>query len=32
MRSDVVAVPPFWTVGKTIDYLRETEDLPDDFL
>ncbi len=31
MRSDVVAVPPFWTVGKTIDYLRETEDLPDDF-
>ena len=21
----------FWTVGKTIDYLRATEDLPDDF-
>lgn len=32
MRSDLVAVPPFWTVGKTIDYLRETQDLPDDFL
>lgn len=31
MRSDVVAVPPFWNVGQTIDYLRETDDLPDDF-
>ncbi|MGC6471698.1 MAG: magnesium transporter [Parvibaculales bacterium] len=31
MRSDMVAVPPFWTIGQTIDYLRETEDLPDDF-
>jgi len=32
MQSDVVAVPPFWTVGQVIDYLRVTEDLPDDFL
>ncbi|MGC6511289.1 MAG: magnesium transporter [Parvibaculales bacterium] len=31
MRSDLVAVPPFWTIGQTIDYLRENEDLPDDF-
>lgn len=31
MRSDVVAVPPFWTIGQTIDYLRDTEDLPNDF-
>jgi magnesium transporter len=32
MRSDYVAVPPFWTVGQTIDYLREDRDLPDEFL
>ena len=32
MQSEVVAVPPFWTVGQVIDYLRITEDLPDDFL
>jgi magnesium transporter len=32
MRSDYVAVPPFWTVGQTIDYLREDQDLPDEFL
>ena len=32
MRSDLVAVPPFWTVGQMIDYLRETDELPDDFL
>jgi magnesium transporter len=31
MQSDFIAVPPFWTVGQTIDYCRETEDLPDDF-
>ena len=31
MRSEFVAVPPYWTVGQTIDYLRETEDLPTDF-
>ena len=31
MRSDVVAIPPFWTIEQTINYLREKEDLPDDF-
>ncbi|MDD9798151.1 MAG: magnesium transporter [Alphaproteobacteria bacterium] len=32
MRPDFVAVQPSWTVGQTIDYLRDTENLPDDFL
>ena len=31
MQRDLVAVPAFWTVGQTIDYMRETHDLPDDF-
>jgi magnesium transporter len=31
MQSDLIAVPPFWTVGQTIDHLRETEDLPEQF-
>jgi len=32
MQREVVAVPEFWTVGKTIDYLRAaTDDLPEDF-
>ncbi len=31
MQSAVIAVPPFWTVGQTIDYMRETDDLPDSF-
>ncbi len=31
MQREFVAVPMFWTVGKTIDYLRVAEDLPDDF-
>jgi magnesium transporter len=31
MQSEVVAVPPFWTVGQTIDYLRETQDVPERF-
>ena len=31
-QSEFVAVPPFWTVGQTIDYLRENEDLPTHFL
>lgn len=31
MRTEFIAVPPFWTVGQTIDYMRETEDLPDTF-
>ncbi len=32
MQREFVAVPQFWTVGKTIDYLRAAaEDLPDTF-
>ena len=31
MSSDFIAVPPFWTVGQTIDYMRESDDLPDEF-
>jgi magnesium transporter len=31
MQSDFVAVAPFWDVGQVIDYMRETEDLPDSF-
>src|SRR5262249_36567438 len=31
MQTDFIAVPPLWTVGQTIDYLRETPDLPDRF-
>ncbi|MBN8830320.1 MAG: magnesium transporter [Sphingomonadales bacterium] len=31
MQRDLVAVPEHWTVGKTIDYLRETVDLTSDF-
>jgi len=31
MQADFVAVPPFWTVGQVIDYMRETADLPETF-
>ncbi|HXL47722.1 MAG TPA: magnesium transporter [Xanthobacteraceae bacterium] len=31
MQTEFIAVPPAWTVGRTIDYLRETPDLPDRF-
>ena len=32
MQRDLVAVPQFWTVGKTIDFLRAaTDELPEDF-
>ncbi|MET3352205.1 UNVERIFIED_ORG: magnesium transporter [Xanthobacter viscosus] len=31
MQTDFIAVPPFWTVGRTIDYMRETPDLPETF-
>lgn len=31
MQTDFVAVPPFWSVGQVIDYMRETEDLPETF-
>jgi magnesium transporter len=31
MQTEFVAVPPFWTVGQTIDYMRENDDLPESF-
>jgi magnesium transporter len=31
MQRDLVAVPEFWTVGQTIDYLRNKQELPDEF-
>jgi magnesium transporter len=31
MQTDVITVPPHWTVGQAIDYMRETPDLPDRF-
>lgn len=32
MQRDLVALPEFWTVGQTIDYLRsETTEIPEDF-
>ncbi|MEO8684905.1 MAG: magnesium transporter [Devosia sp.] len=31
MQTDFIAIPPFWTVGQTIDYLRREQDLPDEF-
>ena len=31
MQREMVAIPSAWTVGETIDYMRESEDLPDDF-
>ncbi|MCT8265882.1 magnesium transporter [Afifella sp. JA880] len=31
MTTRFIAVPPFWTVGQTIDFLREDDRLPDDF-
>jgi len=31
MQRALVAVPASWTVGETIDFLRASDDLPDDF-
>jgi magnesium transporter len=31
MQADFVTVAPFWTVGRVIDFMRETEDLPETF-
>jgi magnesium transporter len=31
MQSEFVAVPAYWTVGQTIDYMRDDNDLPDSF-
>jgi magnesium transporter len=32
MQREFTAIPSSWSVGQTIDYLRENEDLPDEFL
>ena len=31
MQTEFIAVPPQWNVGQTIDYMRETEELPERF-
>ncbi len=31
MQSEYIAVPPAWTVGQAIDYMRETIELPERF-
>ncbi len=31
MTTQFIAVPPFWTVGQTIDFMREEPRLPDEF-
>ncbi|MBS0245816.1 MAG: magnesium transporter [Proteobacteria bacterium] len=31
MQTEFIAVTPDWNVGRAIDYMRETEDLPDQF-
>ncbi len=31
MQADFVAVPPFWTVGHVINFVRDAEELPDTF-
>ena len=32
MQREFTAIPSNWTVGQTIDYLRESKDLPQEFL
>ncbi|MGB7285316.1 MAG: magnesium transporter [Salaquimonas sp.] len=31
MQTEFIAVPPFWSVGQTIDYMRDDGNLPDRF-
>jgi magnesium transporter len=31
MQTQFVAIPVFWTIGQTIDYVRENKDMPDAF-
>jgi magnesium transporter len=31
MQTEFISVPPDWTVGQAIDYMRDTPDLPDRF-
>jgi magnesium transporter len=32
MQREITAIPSNWSVGQTIDYLRENKDLPEEFL
>jgi magnesium transporter len=32
MQTEFVAVPAFWSVGKTVDYMRGEKDLPEQFV
>jgi magnesium transporter len=31
MQTDFIAIPPFWSVGQTMDYMRAEDDLPEEF-
>lgn len=31
MQTEFIAIPPFWSVGQTIDYLRSEDGLPEEF-
>lgn len=31
MQAEFVAVPPFWSIGRVIDFMRDSEDLPETF-
>ena len=31
MQTEFIAVPPFWTVGQAIDWMREDQELPERF-
>ncbi|WP_373086762.1 magnesium transporter [Sneathiella sp.] len=31
MQRNLIAVPEYWNIGQTIDYLRDTVDLPEEF-
>ena len=31
MQTEFIAVPPFWSVGQAIDFMREADDLPERF-
>lgn len=31
MQTDYISVPAYWNVGQTIDYMRNEDDLPNDF-
>src|ERR1044072_8581453 len=31
MQTEFIAVPPNWNVGQAIDYMRETQELPERF-